>query len=341
MSSSGNPHNGSVPPSLFFENHPKILQNNLPTTSSGIFEETVSPDIHSTSSSTPEKIEETLSTARSPVQPSVNTPTTSALELPPKRKPKNATTGQPGTNFLQLHETLRRAKLASKLNRQPSAHNLTLPQTRNGTHELPSPSTDKIVYAKDEISLTKESSRLSYLRKTKRRVKRQISPDVATELNLNDAQLNSLQAQVNRRFLVGYDCANPQEVKPISSFIRDPCEPIADDQQDNYEIDDAAQYQIVQYETRREFKGTRSCERFPPRSRNLLITVETAFKSNQKLILTRIAKYPGGARPLAVVRLPQPVVLQHHLKDDLGRQVLVLEQAKTTKSHLKAPKART
>ena len=122
------PNNGSVPPSLFFENHPKILQNNLPTTSSGIFEETVSPDIHSTSSSTPEKIEETLSTARSPVQPSVNTPTTSALELPPKRKPKNATTGQPGTNFLQLHETLRRAKLASKLNRQPSAHNLTLPQ---------------------------------------------------------------------------------------------------------------------------------------------------------------------------------------------------------------------
>ena len=255
------PHNGSLPPSLFFEDHPKILQDNLPTTSSGIFEETVSPDIHSTSSSTPEKIKETLSTARSPVQPSVDTPATSALELPPRRKPKNATTGQPGTNLLQLHENLRRAKLASKLNRQPDAHNLTLPQTRNGTHELPSPSTDKIVYAKDEISLTKESSRLSYLRKTKLRIKRQISPDVATELNLNDAQLNSLQTQVNRKFLVGYDCANPQDVKPISSFIRDPCEPIADDQQDNYEIDDTAQYQIVQYETRREFKGTR-CERY-------------------------------------------------------------------------------
>ena len=255
------PHNGSLPPTLFFEDHPQILQDNLPTTSSGIFEETVSQDIHSTSSSTPEKIKETLSTARSPVQPSVDTPATSALELPPKRELKNATTGRPGTNLLQLHENLIRAKLASKLNRQPDAHNLTLPQTRNGTHELPSPSTDKIVYAKDEISLTKEISRLSYFRKAKLRVKRQISPDVATELNLNDAQLNSLQTQVNRKFLVGYDCANPQDVKPISSFIRDPCEPVADDQQDNYEIDETAQYQIVQYETRREFKGTR-CERY-------------------------------------------------------------------------------
>ena len=60
---------------------------------------------------------------------------------------------------------------------------------------------------------------------------------------------------------MGYDCTNPQEVKPISSFVRDPCEPIEANNQDHYEIDDAAQYQIVQYETRREFKGTR-CERY-------------------------------------------------------------------------------
>ena len=94
-------------------------------------------------------------------------------------------------NLLQLHQTLRRAKLTNILNRQQDAPDLIVPQSRNDTHEFPSPSTDKIVYAKDEISLTKESSRLSYIRKTKLRVKRQISPDVATELNLNNAQLNS------------------------------------------------------------------------------------------------------------------------------------------------------
>ena len=69
-----------------------------------------------------------------------------------------------------------------------------------------------------------------------------------------------MQAQVNRRFLMGYDCNNPQEIKPISSFIRDPCEPATANEHDKYEIGEAAQYQLVQYETRREFEGTR-CEK--------------------------------------------------------------------------------
>ena len=48
---------------------------------------------------------------------------------------------------------------------------------------------------------------------------------------------------------MGYDCSDPQEIKPISSFIRDPCEPAEANEQDKYEIGDAAQYQLVQYET--------------------------------------------------------------------------------------------
>ena len=70
-----------------------------------------------------------------------------------------------------------------------------------------------------------------------------------------------LKAHVNRRFLTRYNCSNPGEVKPISSFVRDPCEPAEANERDTYEIDPPTQYQIVQYETRREFQGTR-CEKY-------------------------------------------------------------------------------
>ena len=92
------------------------------------------------------------------------------------------------------------------------------------------------------------------------RIKRQISPDVATELGLSNAQLSNMQAQVNHRFLVGYDCSNPQEIKPISSFVQDPCEPTPATEQETYDIQETAQFQVVQYETRRELEGTR-CEK--------------------------------------------------------------------------------
>ena len=47
----------------------------------------------------------------------------------------------------------------------------------------------------------------------------QATPDALTELGLNEEQFRDLKARVNRRFLVGYDCSKPMEVKPISSFI--------------------------------------------------------------------------------------------------------------------------
>ena len=51
------------------------------------------------------------------------------------------------------------------------------------------------------------------------------------------------------------------EVKPISSFIHDPCIPNESNDEDTYEIESETQFQIVQYETRREFSGSR-CERY-------------------------------------------------------------------------------
>ena len=57
------------------------------------------------------------------------------------------------------------------------------------------------------------------------RERRQATPDAITELGLSEEQHRDLKASVNRHFLVGYDCSKPIDVKPISSFIHDPCGP--------------------------------------------------------------------------------------------------------------------
>ena len=87
------------------------------------------------------------------------------------------------------------------------------------------------------------------------------TPDAITELGLSEEQHRNLKACVNRHFLVGYDCSKPMDFKPISSFIHDPCEPAEANNKETYEIQPVTQFQIVQYETRREFFGTR-CERY-------------------------------------------------------------------------------
>ena len=51
------------------------------------------------------------------------------------------------------------------------------------------------------------------------------------------------------------------DVKPISLFIHDPCEPLEASEKETYDIEPVTQFQVVQYETRREFLGTR-CERY-------------------------------------------------------------------------------
>ena len=97
-----------------------------------------------------------------------------------------------------------------------------------------------------------QDSACEFAEKRASRERRQITPDAVTELGLSEEQYRDLKARVNRRFLVGYDCSKPMEVKPISSFIRDPCEPVEDSDKATYDIQPVTQFQVVQYETRRE-----------------------------------------------------------------------------------------
>ena len=64
----------------------------------------------------------------------------------------------------------------------------------------------------------------------------QAIPDAVTELGLNKDQLPNLKACVNIRFLVGYDCSKPMDVKPVSSFIHDTCEPAEVNNKETYDI---------------------------------------------------------------------------------------------------------
>ena len=104
----------------------------------------------------------------------------------------------------------------------------------------------------NSTSLTTESI-CRYAEHRALRERCQTTPYAITELDLTQDQLRHLKARVNRRFLVGYDCSKPVDVKPVSSFIHDPCKPVEANSKDNYEIEPVTQFQMVQYETRREF----------------------------------------------------------------------------------------
>ena len=253
------PYNGSIPPTFFYNEDPEILQDRIPSTTSGNPQGTFPEDTLGNHESTFQKVEETISsTSRSGLNP-VDAPRTAALELPSSdQNQESASPRSLGMNV--LHHSMKLAKLMDIMSKERSTPNLEPPAPRNITLNDTLPSPDIIVNAEEIADLTKESTQSYAVRREKLRIKRQISPDVATELDLNDAQMSNMQAQVDRRFLVGYDCANPQEVKPISSFVQDPCEPSPNTEPETFKASETGQYQIVQYETRREIKGTR-CEK--------------------------------------------------------------------------------
>ena len=124
------------------------------------------------------------------------------------------------------------AKMMEILNNQKKAPKLITPHQESKSFNVTKASNDNIVYAIDKVSLTKESSHLHYIRREQLRARWQVTQDITTELELSHAQLNNLKAHVNQRFLMGYDCSNPREVKPISSFVRDPCEPAEANERD-------------------------------------------------------------------------------------------------------------
>ena len=112
----------------------------------------------------------------------------------------------------------------------------------------------------NSTGLTRDST-CQFAERRALRERRAVTPDAISELDLTEDQYRDLKARVHRRFLVGYDCSRPMEVKPISSFIRDPCEPAEAETDDGYDVEEVTQFQVVQYETRREFMGIR-CERY-------------------------------------------------------------------------------
>ena len=254
------PNNGSIPPSFFFEEYPEIIQDNLPPITPGNSKGTVPENIPVNHDSTVQEAAETISTQHGSGLHSSNAPRTAALEVPPPNKNQTNKNSSLPLGMNVLHHSITLAKFMATLNKERSIPNLEPPALRNLTINDTLPSSDNIVSAKDTVDLTKESTRLFSIRREKMRIKRQISPDVATELGLSNAQLSNMQAQVNHRFLVGYDCSNPQEIKPISFFVQDPCEPTPATEQEKYDVQETAQFQIVQYETRRELEGTR-CEK--------------------------------------------------------------------------------
>ena len=98
------PYNASIAPTLFFENHPEILQNDISTTSSRISEGIASANVPITSPPTLEEVKETIPATRPSGHFSAITPATAALELPSpgKRKRKNVTASQPGNELVAI-----------------------------------------------------------------------------------------------------------------------------------------------------------------------------------------------------------------------------------------------
>ena len=214
------PYNDSVLPSIFHDRPLYVVPDPLETTTPGTLARIVSVNTLRADPKAHQKAEETASAEHNTELVSVDKPTYAALEVRPPRlkiQPEKVSEDFGQNIFYHASKVAERMKL---LGDQRSAPNLTAPNIHQGKKfNVSQASNDSFVYAKDEVSLTKESSRLHHIRREKLRARRQITPEITVELGLSDAQLNSLKAQVNRRFLTGYDCSNPQEVKPISSFV--------------------------------------------------------------------------------------------------------------------------
>ena len=80
------PYNASIAPTLFFEDHPEILQNDLSTTSSRISAGIASANVPVTSPATLEEVKETIPPKCTSGHFSAISPSAAALEIPPPGK---------------------------------------------------------------------------------------------------------------------------------------------------------------------------------------------------------------------------------------------------------------
>ena len=127
------PYNASDYPKLFFEKYPKIIQDPVPTTTSGTFTRTLPSDIHEGSQAALEKTEKEVSTRHRTGIASADTPTSAALEFPPPGKRTSTTAVPKALGMNMLHHSLKLAELMVTLSKQRSTPNLTAPNFPNVT----------------------------------------------------------------------------------------------------------------------------------------------------------------------------------------------------------------
>ena len=192
------PYNASVLPSIFHDRPPKIAPDPLETTTAGTLARIVSPTPLRVSSKVHQEAEEETSAQQNTELISVDKPKYAALKVMPVHKQTQPETVSRDYGQNVFYHASKVAEIMEILGDHKPAPNLTTPQIHKGKKfNSTQASNDSIVYAKDEISLTQESSRLYHIRQEKLRARRQITLDITTELNLSNAQLNSLKAQVN------------------------------------------------------------------------------------------------------------------------------------------------
>ena len=95
-------------------------------------------------------------------------------------------------------------------------------------------------------------------------IESKLNSNLTEELKLTLEDITMMKADVRTRYMAGYDCNKPQSIQPLSSFIADPCTMDVDKDQTHYTASFDNKYQIVQYETRREYEGYR-CEKYVSR----------------------------------------------------------------------------
>ena len=189
------PYNDTVLPSIFHDRPPHVVQDPLEKTTPRTLARIVSANTLRVDREARQEIEEEASAESNTEFFSIDKPTHAAFE---EKSPSNATqpekvSGDFGHNL--FYHASKVAEMMELLSNKSSAPNLTAPDIHQGKKvNISQVSHDSIVYAKDEVSLTKESSRLHHIRLANLRARRQISPEITAELGLSNAQLNSLKA---------------------------------------------------------------------------------------------------------------------------------------------------
>ena len=180
------PYNVSVRTKFFYERPPKIILDPPKKVTSGTDSRFVPPTSLPISS-------EALKTATEEVPSAhragrhLHGPSKhehEALEVSNTTPPAEVSKGI--SNNLLFHAS-EMAKMIDLLNDKRQAPNLTVPHRESKPFKVTQASNDTIVYAIDEVSLTKESSRLYHICSEQERARRQITPDITTELDLSDS----------------------------------------------------------------------------------------------------------------------------------------------------------